>query len=431
MTLPRLADSSSPSAPSSFSRSLMPSNKKSLAILFLIVFLDLLGVGIIIPVLTPLMLNPESMVVPMHFTEAERTITLGFLIASYPFFQFIGAPILGKLSDQHGRKKILTLALIGTFAGYVLFAIGILINSLPLLFFSRAFDGFTGGNIAVANSAIADLSPDPRVRAKNFGFIGMAFGLGFILGPFIGGVLSDSSILPWFGPALPFWMAAGLALLSVFSLTFFFKEPLKRSVITKLSLFSGIQNIRKAFRLKKLQVLFLVIFLHAFGFAFFTTFFQVYLVQKFAYTPAQIGLFFAYVGIWIVIGQGGASRIALSYFSSKQILRYSLPALALSIAIIVIPAKDIWLFLINPAIAIFEGLVFPNLTGSVSELATEDEQGEVLGITQSVRALAEAFPPMIAGFLVIAGQNVPILSAAFVILLASGIFLFFFRPKAD
>jgi len=185
--------------------------KSNLLILFLIVFLDLVGVGILIPVLAPLMLDTGSQIVPAGWSEATRNLALGILIAVYPLAQFFGAPILGTLSDRYGRKKLLGFSLFGTLIGYILFAVGILTNHLWLLFLSRTLDGFTGGNLSIANSSIADMNAGQK-SAKNFGLIGMAFGFGFIVGPFLGGILSDPHLVSWFNHATPFWFAAILSL---------------------------------------------------------------------------------------------------------------------------------------------------------------------------------------------------------------------------
>ena len=181
--------------------------KAPLLTIFLTVFLDMLGVGIVIPVIAPLLLDPSHNMLSVDYTVEARTILLGFLIAAYPLAQFFGAPMLGALSDRFGRKKLLFISLIGTFAGYILFATAILEQNIYLLFFSRLLDGFTGGNISIALSAISD-SSDEKSKAKNFGIVGAAFGLGFILGPYIGGKLADPGIVSWFNASTPFWFAA-------------------------------------------------------------------------------------------------------------------------------------------------------------------------------------------------------------------------------
>lgn len=398
----------------------------NLLTLFIIVFLDLMGIGIMIPVLAPMMLDPTSALVPLEWTAADRNIALGFLVAMFPLAQFFGAPILGTLSDRHGRKKLLSISLIGTFIGYLLFATGLLTQQLWLLYFSRALDGFTGGNIGVANSAIADMSTDQN-RAKNFGLIGMAFGLGFIFGPFIGGKLADPSVLPWFSSATPFWFAALLSLSSLTLLTFLFKETLKTKSHKPIHPLMGFRHIAKAFQMHNLKIIFLVIFLHTLGFCFYTQFMPVFLVQKFDFNAAAIGTLFAFIGLWIALTQGLFLRIVIRFASPRKILRFSL--LALSILLFLIPSIPtvFLLYLIQPFMSLAEGLTFPSTTTLVSELSLKEEQSEAMGVTQSLRALGQALPSLLAGFLVSINQNLAILTGAVIILLAWAIFVICFR----
>lgn len=406
----------------------MSEKKNNLFTLFCIIFIDLVGLGILIPILAPLFLDPSASIIPAAWTESTRSVALGFLIASYPLAQFFGSPILGTLSDRYGRKKLLSISLMGTILGYLLFAIGLITSQLWLLYVSRILDGFTGGNIGVANSAIADMST-PETRTKNFGLIGMAFGLGFIIGPFLGGILADPSIVSWFNSATPFWFAAGLSFINLLLVKYYFQETLKKSVVKKIHALIGFTHLTKAVRMKKMRTIFIVIFLHNLGFCFFTQFFPVFLVQKFHIQEAAIGLIFGYIGLWIAFCQGFVTRVVSKYISPEKVLRFSMIGLSGSLVLITLSGNIAVIYLIQPIMAIFEGLVFPNETTIVSKLANEDDQGEVMGITQSLRALTQAIPPIIAGFLVSVNQNLPTLTASALILLAWAAFMISFRPK--
>lgn len=406
-------------------------SKKSSPILpiFFTVFIDLLGLGIIIPILPAVILNPMAGLLPMDYSMSTRTIIYGFLIASYPIMQFFGAPTLGVLADMKGRKKILTLSIVGTFIGYVLFALGILTQNIWLLFIGRMIDGFTGGNISIAQSAIADIS-DETNRSRNFGLIGMAFGLGFVIGPYVGGKLSDPSIVSWFSFDTPFWFAAALTAVNLVLIFKNFPETLKTKKSGKIDLLAGIKNLNKAARNQKMRTIFIVIFLLTIGFNFFTQFFQVFLIGKYQFTASKIGDLFAYMGLWIAIAQGAFLRPLSKRYSPEKILSISILLLAAVFPILLIPSEAIWIYAIIPFIAIFQGLTQPNTTAIVSSLTDASSQGEILGMNQSVVSVAQAIPPILAAFLTVININLPTLFAAGITLIAWFVFtLVFIRSK--
>ncbi len=318
---------------------------KVLPIVLFTVFIDLLGVGILIPVVPQLLANPASAfyLLPAGWSYKDGLILLGFLTAIYPFMQFLATPILGQLSDRYGRKRLLAISLFGTAVSYVLFAIGIVTKNIPLLFFSRAFDGITGGNLAVAQAAVADVTT-PDKRTRNFGLIGAIFGLGFIAGPYIGGKLSTAGVTllhvgalklvtpTWFSAATPFWFAAVLSALNVTLVLTIFPETLAKVQSTlAIKWNQSIKNIGRAFNLPGLRTVFVMTFLFWAGFTFFTTFFSVFMISKLHFTASNIGDYFAYIGLWVAFTQAALTAILAKRFANYQILRFSVIGLALAL----------------------------------------------------------------------------------------------------
>lgn len=395
--------------------------RKTLGSIFLVVFLDLLGYGIVVPVVAPLILGDGLVAGGL----AHKEIILGALIAIYPFMQFFAAPFLGVLADRFGRRIPLMLCLLGTTLGYVLFAIGILTGQLWLLFIGRALDGFTGGNIAIARAVIADVSTE-RTASRNFGLIGIAVGVGLIVGPFVGSIFSDSSLVSWFSYVVPFWLAAGLTLLSVVALWFFLPETLAERIHAPMTFMTAPRNVARAFKLRRLRSLFVTALLQLFGFAMYTQFFQVYLLQRFSPSQLYLGLTIAYIGILVVLAQGFLNPPASTRCGSARLLMWSLALLAISIWGVSISYEwPVMLFFLGIS-ALASGFVYPNLTALVSGSADRSSQGEVMGIYQSVESLAQSAGPFVAGFIASKGEGSPLMLSAIAVALA---FFYFFATR--
>ncbi|TAK63870.1 MAG: MFS transporter, partial [Bacteroidetes bacterium] len=354
-------------------------NNRNLFTLVFTVFLDFVGFGIVLPIIAPIMLDRENGVLSPDVSYSARTIILGFLVASFTVAQFFGAPMLGTLSDKYGRKKILLISIAGTVVSVILFGIGIKIRSLALLFISRIFNGLMGGNVAAAQSSIADMS-DYKTKARNFGLMGMAFGLGFVLGPYLGGKLSDPTTVRWFDFATPFWFTAILSVVNIVLITWLLKETLVTpKELTSLNITHGIHNVIQAFTRPNLRKIFTVGFLTIVGFSFFTQFFQVYLIEEFNFNQADIGQIFGYIGIWIAFTQGGIVRVLSHRIHPEQVIRVSLLTLSIGLFLLLLPRQSFWFYYVLPFVAMSMGSTTPNMAALVSNTAGANEQGEVLG----------------------------------------------------
>ncbi len=407
------------------------------AVIFTI-FLDVLGVGILLPIIPQLLANPHSQyyLLPAGWTFKGGLILLGWLTAIYPLMQFISTPILGQLSDRYGRKKILGLSIAGTALGYVLFAIGIITHNLPLLFFARAFDGVTGGNLSVAQAVIADVTP-PKDRTKNFALIGAAFGIGFVMGPYIGAKLASPNIsvfglfhtLHWFNPATPFWFTAILSAINVLLILYLLPETHKHMKHVQLRASQSVRNIVKAATYPGLRVVFPSVFLFWGGFSFFQTFFTVLLINKLHFTASNIGDYFAYVGIWIAFTQAVITPFTAKKFKNYQVLRVSLIAVGLGLFANLWAHNTAELLLVTPLFSVFVGQTIANNTALVSTSVGPEIQGEVLGINFSVQALAQAIPAALSGYLAAIGISTPVVVGAGIIISGGILFWTIYKPS--
>jgi DHA1 family tetracycline resistance protein-like MFS transporter len=374
---------------------------RPLAVIFLTVLVDLIGVGILIPVMPQLLANPDSphYLLNAAYASGRGFVLLGALTAVFPLMSFLAAPILGQLSDRFGRRRVLAVCLAGTAIGYALFAVAILLKNIPLLFLSRILDGITGGNISVAQAAVADISK-PEDRAKNFGLLGAAFGLGFILGPFIGGKLADPNVVSWFDATTPFWFAAILAAFNLASVLLFFPETRKTDPMAQaFRWLRSLGDIGRIWRWKELRGLFFASFLFYSGFSFFVSFFNVYLTDRFGFSEGRIGEYFAYIGVFIVLAQAVLIRAVSKRWSESKILRVSMLGTTLTIFSMLL-VQDAWqLYLIPPFMAASNGLSMASLTAVVSKTAGPDRQGEILGLNASLMSLSNALPPLLAGLI--------------------------------
>lgn len=394
--------------------------------MFLTIFIDMIGIGVLIPVIPQLLGEPTS---PYFLLDPSQIklgfILLGFLVASYPIATFFAAPVLGAMSDKYGRKPVLLGSIAGTSISYFVFAYAIITKNIPLLFISRIIDGLTGGNISVAQAVIADVTK-PQDRTKVFGAIGAAFGLGFIFGPFLGGMLSSPEVLPFFNASTPFIFSGFLALFNVISIRYFFKESIKeKNLESKIDLWASLKNIANAKKFESVRMLFLVSFLFNAGFAFFTSFFNVYLTNKFNFSPAQIGNFFAYVGIWIIITQVLIVRPLSGKFKEIDILGPVYFASAIGILLYLVPQVAWALLIIVPLASIPNGIQMANFSSLLTKRTDEKVRGEVLGINTSVNSLGQSLPPLFAGAIAaFTASYVPVLLAAFTVFCAGLVFIY-------
>ncbi len=358
---------------------------KPLIIIFITVFIDLVGFGIVIPAL-PYYVNSES----FSATPTE----IGILFASYSLMQFIFSPILGSLSDKYGRRPVLFFSILGSAVGYLFIGFAF---ALWMVFFGRIVAGITGGNISTAQAYIADVTTKEN-RAKGMGLFGAAFGLGFIFGPAICGIISR------YGIPVPFLFAAVLSFVNAALLYFILPESVKKdSFVTREFRKNRLAELFASLKDAHFGTLTAIYFFLVTSFSIMTLAFALYTIERFHYTAEQNGYIFAFIGILAVIFQGGLfSRLAKQIGeSSLMIIGCLMMATSLFAIPYVRPESGglTALLIVTAFLAIGNSMASPAVTSLVSKITDEAEQGKSLGVMQSGASLARAIGPLIGGVL--------------------------------
>jgi MFS transporter, DHA1 family, tetracycline resistance protein len=352
---------------------------KQLLTIFLIIFIDLLGFGIILPLL-PFIGEKYG----------ANPFIIGLITATYSFFQLISAPILGRLSDRFGRKRLLLISQIGSLIGYLILGLS---HSLFFIFVSRMIDGATGGNISIAQAYISDITSKEN-RARAMGLIGAAFGLGFIFGPALGGLSSH-----W-GYGVPAYIAAAISLITVISTAIFLKETVninhaQKSPKTKFS-WSEFKNVLCC---SPIRLFLTVFFILNFAFSIMQGNFALWTEHTFGFGPTQTGLIFTYIGIMAVIIQLKLLPIVLKKYGEKNIFIYANLILGIGLFTIIISIHPYLLVISQTLIPIGNGLLNPVISSLASKNVPKEEYGETLGILSSAGSLGRILGPIAGGFM--------------------------------
>ncbi len=408
----------------------------SLFTLCLIVFLDFLGYALILPILTPLFLDAKSSFLPSHYDENLRTVLFSIVNMSYAAAQFFGAPIIGRLSDHFGRKRMLILTLFGSVLGNLTFVLGFSLSNIYILVFGRLLSGFMGGNAAIANSIVGDLS-DEKTKARNYGFIGLAMGLGIVFGPFIGGRLVNQNIqLPFnlnFNTSLmtPFYLSTLLAVLALGVVSFVLQETKQSRSTAKIEFLDSFRILYHSLTNKHLLYVYIITFLLALSFNVFIYHLNIYLFHKFNWNSKQLGDFFAFSGLCLVISLGIINPILSKLLNSKKILTFSLIGMAITIALSVLPQRTLTMYAIMPFLALFYGLSQANIAAILSNTAQKayEGQGEAFGVNQSIQSIVETIAPLLTSFLMMINILAPISFTSLSMFVCWIVFIYIFRIR--
>lgn len=357
-------------------------NRKLLFSILLVVFIDLLGFSLILPLLP-------------YYAEtfnASKFVT-GLLIAAYALMQLIGAPILGRLSDRYGRRPILLISVFGTFIGFMLFGLA---TTLWMLFAARILDGLTGGNLSVAQAYISDVT-DAKNRAKGLGLIGAAFGIGFIIGPVTGGILSQ------YGYNVPAFVAAGLAFINFIMIYAWLPESLTKEMRDQIgeqkkpavTLDALVTALKRPFT----GSLLITRFFFSLAFAIFQTIFSLYALTKFNLTARDTGFVLTYVGVLSVIVQGFLVGRLTDRFREDHLIVFAVGLMAISLAGWALAPSVFWLLVVLAPTSISGGILNTLLSSTLSKAVAMQEMGGILGLSASVESSTRIIAPVLGGAL--------------------------------
>ncbi len=349
-------------------------------IVLLTVFIDLLGFGIIIPLL------------PFYAEHFGATpVVIGLLTAAYSFMQFLFVPFWGRLSDRIGRRPIILMSVFGSFISYFIFGFA---GSLTVLFISRLMAGFMGANISTANAYIAD-STSFDERAKYMGMIGAAFGVGFMLGPFTGGIMSKISY------GAPGFLASGLSLINLILAYFLLPESLNsKSEKSKRISFFNFSAVREAFKRPAIGSLVMVFFFYTIAFSTLYVAFPLFTGDVFNYGAEANGYIFAYIGLIGILIQGGATGRLANKYGEKALLITGVVLLFAGLSFVPLVHTLTPLLILITLLAIGSALVTPSLNSLISKYAGEGNHGSVLGVSSSFSSLARVLGPFWGGFII-------------------------------
>ncbi len=345
--------------------------------IFLIVAVDVLGLTIMIPLL------------PFYAEKLGATpFQVGWLIGAYAACQLVSGPLLGRLSDSTGRKPLLLVSQAGTFIGFIITAFA---PSLLVLFIARMIDGATAGNLSLAQAYISDITK-PEDRAKSFGVIGIAFGIGFLIGPAISGILAKSDY------RYPVYMAAGLSALSIIATSVLLPkaEPTRRD--GRLSLIAWGEYV-KYFRDPLLATRLWQFLCFIFGFSMFTSGFPLFAERRLGFGPEQTGFVYAWAGFLGILTQGPALGVLVKKFGEKALNRVGFAAYAAGYVLLGL-SYSIPMLAVAATVTAFGGFIRPTLTSLITKAAPRTEQGSVLGLQQSLTSVAQIAAPPFAGILI-------------------------------
>jgi len=396
--------------------------------LYLLVFADLLGAGIVLTLFPGLVLISKDFL-PLETSYGMRCFILGALYSSYSLAQFLFSPFFGDLADKLGRKKVLVISTLLTAVSLALSGMAVQMASLTLLLISRLLSGVFSSNRSIAQAAIADLST-VKTKGKNISRLGFFMSIGFTIGPYIGGKLSEKNILPWFNFAIPFYFATILFMVVLSIVAIFFKETFKPKKEIKIRFLQSLEHVLEVVKFPVLRFLFVTYFLFLFSFFLYVILLSTFLLKEYHFNQGQIGNWMGYYAAGIAVSTLWINPLLLKKYPPRKLI--FLPMLLASIFIwgLILFKGHISLLIFLPLISITSTLPWANFLSSASNMVSKQVQGKVFGILASIWAFSYFSSTLISGSLLVHGAKVPLIAGASLLFVTSFCYQFFNRKKA-
>ncbi len=353
---------------------------KALIPIFIVVFVDLLGFTIVLPLL------------PFYAQDYQASPqVIGYFVAVYSVMQFIASPILGGLSDKYGRRPVLIYSQLGSLIGFLMLGFA---RSLWMLFASRIIDGASGGNLTIAQAYIADVT-EPEDRAASFAVIGIAFGLGFMIGPLVGGELTGL----W-GRSAPAFAAAGMSAASTLLTLFYLKEPARHASVSEKTGLSYYVRALDYFKDKNLRTYLAIFFFFALPFSLYVSMFSLYAKLELSFTEKDVGRFLAYAGFLGIIYQGAVIRPLVKKIGELTSLRLGMICCTIGLVLLVFAANWWQLGLVSILLSFGTGITRPVLSSLVTQVAPPNRKGGVIGVATSIESFTRILAPIAGGWII-------------------------------
>lgn len=395
-----------------------------LATLCIIIFLDFLGYGIILPIIAPILFNSESVFFDQSVTNKVRSFFYGAIVAIYPISQFFGSFIIGNLADKWGRKKVLTITLTSATLGHLFFLLGLTLSEVSMLIVSRFITGLAGSNVALANTIISDISEKSN-KGRNYGFITLSMALGIIIGPLIGGQLTTININypPIITPySLPLYVSILLSILTLLSVTMFLKETYTTQQGYRSNNFTELLDYTitefKGLFKSNLKHIFLVSFLTFTTFNMFVHFMNLYFSSHLNFSPKQIGDYLSYAAFCFALSMGIINPYLSRKFSANRILLFSLIGVGISILLVLLANHVKHIYIITFFYTLFFSISYTNISTLISDFSAQDDTGKYFGINHSLNSLAELLSSVLVTFLFAINIKLPIITSAILVFTA-------------